>query len=169
MRTLLVLRHAKSSWKHPKLSDHDRPLNKRGKRDAPRIGRLLRQQRLSPGAIFTSTAKRARQTADEVARGSTFDGAVQLEPRLYLADPDTIVDVVRRADPDARRVLVVAHNPGLEELIRCLTGEDESLPTGGLAQIRLPIERWKDCHVSTAGRLVSLWRPKELDDGAPSR
>ena len=164
MRTLLVLRHAKSSWKHPKLSDHDRPFNKRGQRDAPRIGRLLRQQRLSPGAVLSSTAKRARQTAEEVARGSTFDGAVQFDPRLYLADAAAILDVVRRADPDARRVLVVAHNPGLEEVIRCLTKAEESLPTGGLAQIRLPIERWKDVRVSTDGRLVNLWRPKEFGD-----
>ena len=165
MRTLLVLRHAKSSWKHPKLSDHDRPLNKRGQSDAPRIGRLLRQQRLSPGAIMSSTAKRARQTAEEVARSSTFDGAVQFEPRLYLADPATILDVVRRANPDPRRVMVVAHNPGLEELIRGLTDEDESLPTAGLAQLRLPIDTWSDLRASTRGQLVSLWRPKELEDG----
>ena len=164
MRTLLVLRHAKSSWKHPKLSDHDRPLNKRGQDDAPRIGRLLRQQRLSPGAIISSTAKRARRTAEEVARSSTFDSAVQFEPRLYLADPATILDVVRRVDPDTRRVMVVAHNPGLEELIRRLTDRDEPLPTAGLAQIRLPIDTWRDLGVSTRGRLVSLWRPKELKD-----
>ena len=164
MRTLLVLRHAKSSWNHPKLSDHDRPLNKRGQNDAPRIGKLLRQQRLSPGAIISSTAKRARRTAEEVARSTTFDGAVQFDPRLYLADPETILDVVRRADPDTRRVMVVAHNPGLEELIQRLTDEDEPLPTAGLAQIRLPIDRWTELSVSTRGRLVSLWRPKELKD-----
>ena len=164
MRTLLVLRHAKSSWKHPKLSDHDRPLNKRGRSDAPRIGRLLRQQRLSPGGIISSTAKRARRTAEEVARTSTFAGAVQFEPRLYLADPATILDVVRRADPDTRRVMVVAHNPGLEELVRRLTDKDAPLPTAGLAQIRLPIDRWSDLRVSTHGQLVSLWRPKELND-----
>ena len=165
MRTLLVLRHAKSSWKHPKLSDHDRPLNKRGQDDAPRIGRLLRLRRLSPGAIISSTAKRARRTAEEVAQGSTFDGAVQFEPRLYLADPATILDVVRRADPDTRRVMVVAHNPGLEELIRLLTDEDEPLPTAGLAQIRIPIDTWRDLCVSTRGQLVHMWRPKELRDG----
>ena len=166
MRTLLVLRHAKSSWNHPKLSDHDRSLNKRGQHDAPRIGRLLRQQRLSPGAIISSMAKRARRTAEEVARRTTFDGAVQFDPQLYLADPATILDVVRRADPDKRRVMVVAHNPGLEELIRRLTDEDEPLPTAGLAQIRLPIDTWKELSVPTRGRLVSLWRPKELKDEA---
>jgi len=164
MRTLLVLRHAKSSWKHPELSDHDRPLSKRGKRDAPRVGRLLRQRRLSPGAIISSTAKRARRTAEEVARSSTFEGAVQFDPRLYLADPATIFDVIRRADPDARRVMVVAHNPGLEEVIRRLTDVDEPLPTAALAQIRLPIDSWKDLGVSTRWGLVSLWRPKDLQD-----
>ena len=164
MRTLLVLRHAKSSHKHTDLSDHDRPLNKRGKRDAPRVGQLLREQRLSPGAILTSSAKRARRTADEVARGSTFDGPVQIEPRLYLADPATIVDVLRRADSDARRVMVVGHNPGMEDLVERLTGETEVLPTAGLVRISLPIDRWKDLKLSTKGQLKAVWRPKELDE-----
>ena len=161
MRTLLVLRHGKSSRKHAELSDHDRPLTKRGKRDAPRVGQLLRLRRLSPGAIISSTAKRARRTAEEVAQSSTFNGRVQLEPRLYLADPATILDVIRRADAEAKRVLVVGHNPGLEELVARLTGNDEYLPTAALAQISLPIDQWRDLHLSTEGQLVSLWRPKE--------
>ena len=166
MRTLFLLRHAKSSWKHSGLSDHDRPLNKRGKRDAPRVGRLLRQKRLSPGLIVSSSAKRARQTADDVAKWSAFDGTVELERRLYLADPATIVDVVRRRGGDARRVMVVAHNPGLEELARRLAGAPdlEPLPTAGLVQIRLEIDQWKELRVSSEGRLVNVWRPKELEE-----
>ncbi len=163
MRTLLVLRHAKSSWKHSDLSDHDRPLNKRGKREAPRIGRLLKLKRLSPSAILSSSAKRARRTAEDVAECSAFAGTVQLEPRLYLADPATIVDVVRRADPDAPRLMVVGHNPGLEQLVTRLTGETEPLPTATLAQIRLPIERWKELRLSTGGRLVNVWSARTLD------
>ena len=124
------------------------------------MGQLLRSRRSSPGAIISSTAKRARQTAEEVAQSSTFDGPVQLEPRLYLADPAVIVDVVRRADADTRRVMVVGHNPGLEELVARLTGHHEDLPTAALAQISLPIDRWKDFRLSTEGRLVNLWRPR---------
>jgi phosphohistidine phosphatase len=166
MRTLFLLRHAKSSWKHSGLSDHDRPLNKRGKRDAPRVGRLLRQKRLSPGLIISSSAKRARRTADEVAKWSAFEGTVQLERRLYLADPETVVDVVRRAGAEARRVLVVGHNPGMGELASRLTGQVETdpLPTAGLVQIRLEIDHWKEFRLSSLGRLVNVWRPKELED-----
>ncbi len=166
MRTLLLLRHAKSSWKNSGVSDHDRPLNKRGKRDAPRVGRLLRRKRLTPGVILSSTAKRAHRTAEEVARWGAFDAAVQLEQSLYLADPETVVDVVRRASTEAERVLVVGHNPGMEELVGRLTGlsEPEPMPTAALAHIRLEIDHWKELRVTSDGRLIDLWRPSELDD-----
>ncbi len=72
--------------------------------------------------------------------------------------------MVRRADSDAQRVMVVGHNPGLEDLVARLTGEEELLPTAGLARISLPIENWKELRLSTKGRLVGVWRPKELDD-----
>lgn len=163
MRTLLVLRHAKSSWKDADLADHDRPLNKRGKRDAPRIGRLLKMKRLSPDAILGSSATRARRTAEDVAAWSAFTGGVQIEPRLYLADPATIVDVVRRTEADAGRLMVVGHNPGLEQLVARLTGVTEPLPTAALVQIRLPIAHWKDLRLSTSGQLVDAWQPRTID------
>ena len=164
MRTLLLLRHAKSSWKNSDVSDHDRPLNKRGKHDAPRIGRLLRRERLSPDLIVSSSAKRAGRTAGEVAKWSAFEGTVQLERRLYLADPATIVDVVRRRGADARRVLIVGHNPGLEALVARLTAQDDldPLPTAGLVQIRLEIDDWSEFRLSSDARLINVWRPREL-------
>ena len=163
MRTLLVLRHAKSSWKHADLSDHARPLNKRGERDAPTIGRLLRMKRLLPSVMLSSSANRARRTAEEVAEWSGFAGTVQLEPRLYLADPATIVDVVRHSGADARRLMVVGHNPGLEQLVAQLTGVTEPLPTATLVQIQLPIERWQDLRLSTGGQLVNAWQARTLE------
>ena len=87
----------------------------------------------------------------------------QLEPRLYLADPATIVDVVRRSDADARRLMVVGHNPGLEELVARLTGVTEPLPTATLVQIQLPIEQWKELRLSTGGQLVNAWQARTLD------
>jgi len=74
MKSLLILRHAKSSWKHPELTDHDRPLNKRGKRDAPRMGKILRSEHLIPEAIISSTAARAHVTAEAVAKASRYKG-----------------------------------------------------------------------------------------------
>ena len=164
MKTLLVLRHAKSSWKHPETSDHDRPLNKRGKRDAPRMGRLVASQGLRPDVIVSSTAKRARKTADEVAQHAGYEGAVQLDRRLYLASPDEIVDVVRGTAGGARRVMVVGHNPGLEDLVARLAKRSETLPTAALAEIRLSIRSWKELKTSSSGTLAGLWRPRELPD-----
>ncbi len=163
MKTLLILRHAKSSWKQPGLADHDRPLNRRGNRDAPRVGRLLRRQALTPDLIVSSTAERARVTAAQVAEGAGYGGPVELDRQLYLADPEAIVDVVRGLGGEASRVLVVGHNPGLQELVARLTGKDEVLPTAALAQIELPIAGWAELRTSSRGRLAALWRPKELD------
>ena len=174
MRTLLLLRHAKASWKHPGTSDHDRPLSARGKRDAPRVGRLLRDESLAPGVILTSTATRAVQTAEEVAPWIAVDPPdriVQREPELYLASAETVLDVVRHAGEESPCVLVVGHNPGLEELGAFLTRSDaarglaiESFPTAALAQIELPISVWTDLRWGATGRLVSFWRPKDLDE-----
>ena len=162
MKTLLVLRHAKSSWDEPGADDHARPLNSRGERDAPRMGRLLRNERLTPDLIVSSDAARARQTAEAVAEASAFDGTILLEPRLYHAGPAEIVDVVRETDEDAGTILIVGHNPGFEELLARLTGRREDVPTAALARITLPIDRWQDLTTATRGKLAGLWRPKEL-------
>lgn len=166
MKTLLVLRHAKSSWKHAQLSDHDRPLNKRGKRDAPRMARLVSAQGLRPDLIVASTARRARRTADEVAQHAGCEGVVHLDRRLYLASPDEIVGVLREVAGTARCVMVVGHNPGLEDLVARLGGSPETLPTAALAQIRLSIRTWKDLTVSSTGTLAGIWRPRELPEEA---
>ena len=163
MRTLLLLRHAKSSWKDSDLLDHDRPLNNRGQHDAPRIGRLLKMKRLLPDIILSSSAKRARCTAEDVAKSSSFTGSVEIEPLLYLAAPVTIVDVVRRTGTSARSVMVVGHNPGLERLVASLTGVTESMPTAALVDIRLPIDHWNDLRLSTSGQLITSWQLRTLD------
>ena len=111
---------------------------------------------------MSSTAKRARTTAEEIVRTVAFEGVVEFDSNLYLADPDTIVEVARRAHLGTSRLLVIAHNPGLEGLIQQLTERDEQLPTAGIAHIRLPIDRWKSLQVSTRGDLVDLWCPKEI-------
>lgn len=162
MKTLLILRHAKSSWKQPALDDHDRPLSPRGARDAPRMGALLRRRGLTPDLIVSSTAVRARTTAEWAADRSGCGGGVRLDRRLYLARPETIAAVAGDLGGGATRLLVVGHNPGLEELVARLTGAAEILPTAALAQVRLPIDAWSGLSTSTRGALVGLWRPREL-------
>ena len=121
MKSLLILRHAKSSWKHPELTDHDRPLNKRGKRDAPRMGEILRSAHLMPEAITSSTAARARATAEAVAKASGYKGKIALNRSLYAAGPEAYLKVLHELSDHYKRVLVVGHNPGLEELLEMFT------------------------------------------------
>lgn len=162
MKTLLVLRHAKSSRNDPALDDHERPLNERGRRDAPRMGELLRECGLIPDVVLSSDAVRARLTAEAVAEAARYGGEILLDPRLYLASPADILSLLPTVRESAETVMIVAHNPGLERLVEHLTGERQDLPTAALAQIGLPIEQWRDLKQSTRGTLVDLWRPDEL-------
>ena len=163
MKTLLVLRHAKSSWDESRLDDHERPLNARGEADAPRMGELVRDVGLMPDLVVSSDAVRARLTAEAMAAAAGYPGTIQLEPRLYHANAAEIIDVLAGdLDGDEGTVMIVGHNPGLEELVTRLTGAREDMPTGALAQIALPIERWSDLSPTTPGALEGLWRPKEI-------
>ena len=162
MRTLMLLRHAKSSHKDGRLSDHDRPLTKRGRRDACRMGSLLVDDDMLPDLIVSSTACRARETTERVVATSGFRGPVRYAEDLYLAGPKQHIKVIAAQPVGRMAVLVVGHNPGLEELLLALTGCDEELPTGSLSRISLPITRWRDLKLTTKGKLVQIWRPKEL-------
>ena len=162
MKTLLVLRHAKSSWNDPALDDHERPLNKRGQRDAPRMGELVRQYGLMPDVVLSSDAVRARLTAEAVAVAARYAGEILLDPHLYMADPADIRSLLPTVRANADTVMIVGHNPGLEKLVEQLTGERQDLPTAALAQISLPIDQWRQLTPSTRGTLVGLWRPEEL-------
>lgn len=161
MKTLLILRHAKSSWKDEGLPDHDRPLNKRGKRDAPRVGRLILQQGLVPDLIVSSTAKRARSTAKRVAKACGYAGEIRLTPHFYHAPAGTYIEVLNHLPDDYWRVMVVGHNPGMEELMARL-GRNCEMPTAALANVALPIDRWNQLDGATEGKLVHVWHPRNL-------
>jgi phosphohistidine phosphatase len=162
MKTLLVLRHAKSSWDDAALDDHERPLNKRGQRDAPRMGALVREHGLMPDVVISSDAVRARLTAEAVVEAARHGGEILLDRRLYLAGPADILALLRTAGGKAGTLMIVGHNPGLEELVAQLTGEQQDMPTAALAQIALPIDQWRDLKPSTRGTLVGHWVPKQL-------
>lgn len=163
MKTLLLLRHAKSSWDEAHLEDHDRPLNGRGKKDAKRMGRFIRREDLVPDAVFTSTAKRARSTAKRVLGAAGYDGEVVKKRELYMAGPKAMLSAARHAPEGAQHVMLIGHNPGMEELLEALTGRTEALPTCALAQVQLSIDRWQDLAPGTSGVLTHLWLPRELD------
>ena len=160
MKTLLVMRHAKSSWSKPGLADFDRPLNERGKLAAPKMGEFIRDQGLIPQLIISSTAKRAKKTAEIFAESCGYDSSIEFESNFYLASPETYIEVLswqQQSDP----IMVIGHNPGLENLVYVLTGETEAMPTAAIAQIEISINDWSEI-VSGRGEMRNLWRPKEL-------
>ncbi len=161
MKTLFILRHAKSGWDEPDLPDHERPLNKRGKADAPRVGEWLRAEGLLPDLIISSTAKRARHTAELVIEGCNYRRDLLLLRELYAAPPVAYLNALAKVSDECQRVMVVGHNPGIEDLLKLLTGENQPMPTAALAQVSLPIERWGGLDINTRGDLVQIWRPKE--------
>src|SRR5688500_6184743 len=165
MKTLLVLRHAKSSWNDPALDDHERPLNQRGRRDAPRMGARVREYGLILDVILSSDAVRARLTAEAVAEAARCAGEILLDPRLYLASPADILSLLSTVRENAGTVMIVGHNPCPEKLVEHLTSDRQDIPTATLAQIGLPIDQWRDLKLSTRGTLVGLWRPEPTTEG----
>lgn len=153
--TVLLMRHAKSSWDDAGLDDHDRPLNKRGLRDAPRMGRLLVANGLVPERIITSSAQRARRTAELVAV-ECGSPEVTVDERLYMADQDDWLTVLTTLPPGSP-LLLIGHNPGLEELVSMISGDYVSMPTAAIARIHCPKDSPRSWH------LDAVWRPKELD------
>ncbi|QDU94253.1 SixA phosphatase family protein [Lignipirellula cremea] len=162
MKTLLILRHAKSSWADAGQADFDRPLNKRGRQSAPLIGQEIRERGITPWLVLSSTALRARLTTELVNAESGFTGQTVFEQDLYLAPPETYLERLRWLGGEANPAMVVGHNPGLEMLVGMLTGQHASFPTAALAIVDLPIDAWSELRSNTPGRLVDLVLPREL-------
>lgn len=162
MRELLILRHAKSSWKDTGLSDHDRPLNGRGRRAAPRMGELLLAEQILPEHVLCSTAKRARATAKRAMRAAGYEGEIEHLPELYLASPAEILDVLATIPDRYARILVVGHNPGMESLVARLTGQHHAFPTAALAHVSLDVDHWREAPEAHGG-LLGFWVPRELE------
>lgn len=166
MKTLLILRHAKSDRSDTALHDHDRPLASRGEADAPLIGAALTALDATPDCIVTSTAVRARETARLIAAAMAYDGPVIERDAVYGASVAALLDALRECGPDDAAVLLVGHNPGLEELAALLTGGAAAqpivrLPTAALARIALDIDDWPAIHAA-CGQLEWLLTPRVL-------
>lgn len=167
-RELLILRHAKSDWDSGTSSDFDRPLSKRGKNDAPRVGAWLYREGLVPDHVISSPAERARQTAVKVCKGLELDKKqIAWDPEIYLGDVAELLAVLARCPSNARTVLLIGHNPGLESLVQYLAGDDlempkdgKLLPTATLARLEMP-EDWSQL-VRGCAQAVSVTRPKAL-------
>lgn len=163
MKKLILMRHAKSSWDDQRLTDFERPLNERGVRAAPLVGRHLKRLRIAPGLVLSSPAERARQTAALVAEAAGFDAPVRYDERIYEASAARLLEVVSQVEEGVDEVMLVGHNPGMEELLALLAGESRRMPTAAVARITLDVERWGRVSPG-AGRLDLHVKPKDLED-----
>ena len=172
MKTLALLRHAKSSWDAPGLDDFDRPLNKRGREAARLVGRELGRRKMRFDLVLASPAVRVRETLDEMADGYGAPLAISFERQIYLAEPDRLLDLVQDLPDEIESPLLVGHNPGLHRLaLQLSTGDGKGFrgriagnyPTGALAQIELPAKSWKEAG-GNPGTISSLIFPRELAD-----
>ncbi len=164
MKTLMLLRHAKSSWKDKGIADHNRPLNKRGKKTAPVVGHLILEKQLVPDLILSSTAVRARTTAEAVAEACNYKNTIEHLEELYLATAgELLFEAQSRVDDSIDRVMLVAHNPGMEDLVGMLSGHPEPFPTAALAVVEISIDSWRELELGVETSLLHLWCPRELE------
>jgi len=171
VKTLTLLRHAKSGWNDPVSRDFDRPLNPKGKRAAALIGHHLRDLRLEFDHVVASPAVRVVETLDEVARGYGRTLAPAWDRRIYLASAVTLLDLVRELPGEVERVLLVGHNPGLEDLVLMLVPDggdalrdvvEAKYPTASVAELTLPAD-WRGA-AAGAATLTRFVRPRDLDE-----
>jgi phosphohistidine phosphatase len=167
MKRLYLLRHAKSSWKDTSLPDHDRPLAGRGRRAAKAIGRYLRDQHIEPDLVLCSSARRARETLDRLEK-ALHASTVRVEEELYAASASTLLDRLRGVDDSVESVMLIGHNPGLQELALDLARPSSATddiaakyPTAALATLEFTVSTWRELG-RESGELVGLVRPRDL-------
>ena len=163
MRTLYLLRHAKSSWKDDSLRDFDRPLKGRGRKAAEQMGQVLGEEKLKSPLVISSPAVRARETTDLVLESAGFKVKPQFEDRIYEANVRTLLEVVESIPDSADTAIMVGHNPGFENLLSYLTGDNRHMPTCALAKIEFDVASWSEVS-EESGRLEMFVTPKELED-----
>lgn len=172
MKILGLFRHAKSDWHDPRARDFDRPLNDRGRRGAAVMGQHIRDHGIRWDRVIASPAIRCAETIEIASQHAQRPIAINWDRRIYLASSATLADLLREQDGDPEAILMVGHNPGLEDLIFDLVPDDGSsplrdiveakFPTAAYAVLELDIDRWADLKDRSA-RLVHLTRPRDLD------
>jgi phosphohistidine phosphatase len=161
MKSLLLMRHAKSSWKDDDLADHKRPLKKRGRRDAAEMAKIIKKKNLVPDLVLSSSAVRAEQTTEIFTEKLQFKGEIEVLDVFYMAEPETIIEKLNTVSDEINRVIVIGHNPGLESLVQQLGDKIDSLPTSAIAVIELPIDSWKELNHESTGKLSKFFLPEK--------
>lgn len=161
MKTLLVMRHAKSSWKDPELQDHERPLKKRGQKDIGNMAKILKKKELIPDLILSSSATRAKETAEWMIEKLNYKGDIEFLDSFYMAEPETYIQKIATTPDSVNILMIVGHNPGLEGVVMTLSDQITSLPTGSIAKIYLFVDHWSEINMETNGELNHIWLPAD--------
>lgn len=155
------MRHAKSSWKEPDIPDHERPLKKRGLKDAATMGKVLKNKEIVLDKIISSNAVRAADTAAIVAEKCGYKKDIDFTDKLYMAECQAILDLIQSQPDKLKTILVVGHNPGMEALVQLFSKKIESLPTSAIAFFQADIKKWKDFDKKSNLKLKKVWYAKE--------
>ena len=169
MKTVILVRHAKSSWKNPGLKDFDRPLNKRGKRDAPFMGEKIRERNILPDLILSSPAKRARKTAIRFSEEIGYPKEkIQYDDKMYHSDALYLLDLVRDMDDEHETIMLFGHNPDFSDLADMLLEHNPAptIPTTGVHCIRFAVDRWRKIQKGK-GESVFFDYPKRYGEDRP--
>lgn len=160
MKKLYLIRHAKSDWSNPSLDDFDRPLNKRGKKNAPFMGEVLFNKKVFPDLIISSPAYRARETAIQIASQISYHDEIMYNEYLYEASLKTILEIVNYIDDENDEVFLIGHNPGLNMLAFYLLDFNDNIPTCGILEIEFNCDTWREATKKNA-KFVSFEYPKK--------
>ncbi|MFN2515050.1 MAG: histidine phosphatase family protein [Pyrinomonadaceae bacterium] len=163
MKSLLLLRHAKSSMKDTGLQDFDRTLNGGGKKDAETIGSFIKKKKVVPDLLLSSPAVRARETVETVVKVAKLTSELRYDQRIYEAGPLRLLEIVSQIEAERSLVLLVGHNPGIEDLLELLTDRVEHMATGTLAKIDLKADKWSKI-LEEKGTIDWIVKPSEIDE-----
>ena len=161
MLTLYLLRHAKSSWDDASQQDFERPLANRGRKACTLVGEFIQEKGIDFDLVLVSTAVRTRETIELVKERAKFRGEVRYDERIYEATVSELLEILAQIDNDRESVLLVGHNPGIEELLALLTGEQERMTTANFAKIKLKATKWSG-NLANKGTMEWIVRPKEI-------
>lgn len=165
MKVLYIVRHAKSSWANPMQADFDRPLNDRGKRDAPRMGKRLKERRIIPDIMLTSPAKRALSTCKRIAETTGYEKAkIKTDQKLYHADETGLLKVVQSIKDKHHSAMLFGHNPGLTDFVNEISQSNlDNIPTCGIVAVVFMVDSWKEIGFG-GGKLEFFDFPKSKSD-----
>lgn len=163
-KTLYLVRHAKSSWDYPHLDDIDRPLNKRGKKDAPEMGRRLSESGIFPDLIISSPAERAYKTSREIAKKLDFPKkAIQIEEDVYHASEDILLQVINRCDNLWKTIMIIGHNPGFTDFANSIANQNiDNIPTCGIFGCTFKTNNWTDINFGMGEKILFDYPKKEF-------